>query len=71
MLYNKKGIQKFYAKVMNKTERYSGFVAESEAKYDSKTSNYYTNPYIKITPDAISDARCGRTCILVLSIYST
>lgn len=71
LLYNKKGIQKFYARVVNKPDRYTGFVSESESKFSSKNSNYYTNPYIKITPRDIADAKCGRTCVLILSIYST
>lgn len=48
-MYNKKGNQRFYAKIVNKPDRYTGTVTESEAKFNSKDSNYYTNPYMKIT----------------------
>lgn len=70
VLYNKKGIQKFYANLANKPNRYSGFVSEGQAKFSSKNSNYYTNPYIKITPNDIQEANCGRTCVLILSVFS-
>lgn len=55
---------------MNKPQRYSGFITEAQAKFNSKTSNYFTNPHIKITPEDISKANCGRTCVLILSVYS-
>lgn len=71
VMYNKKGIQKFYGKIVGRDERYFGAVPEGQAEYNSKSSNYYTNPYIKITPENIAKANCGRTCILVLSVYST
>jgi hypothetical protein len=29
------------------------------------------NPHTKISPKDISDANCGRTCVLVISVYSS
>lgn len=49
LLYNKKGNQKFFAKVVPKPDRYS-FVSEGQSTFSSKNSNYFVNPYIQIKP---------------------
>lgn len=70
VLYNKKGIQKFYGNVVNKPDRYNSVQEEYNAKIDSKNSLSNDNPYIKITSDSIAAGKCGKTCVLVISIYS-
>ena len=69
-LFNRKGIQKFFANIVADSDRYSGFITEGQAKINSKNSNYYTNPYVKVTPEDIKAADCGRTCILIISVYT-
>lgn len=71
MLFNRKGTQRFYANLYVQSERYFGVVTEGKAKFNSKNSDYYTNPYIKITPNDIKLAECGKSCVLVVSIYSS
>lgn len=70
VLYNKKGIQKFYGVVTNKPDRYIGAVTESMGKINSKDSSYYNNPYLKVSTGDIAAGTCGRTCVMVISIYS-
>jgi hypothetical protein len=71
MLYNKRGSQRFFGNIASKSNRYSGVVSEAQATFSSKNSTYYVNPYVKIKPEDISKANCGRSCVLIISVYSS
>jgi hypothetical protein len=46
-------------------------VTEASSNFSSQTSNYYSSPYIQIKGNTIQKAKCGSSCVLVLSVYST
>ncbi len=55
VLMNKKGNQYFYAKIVGNTDRYN-IITETDALINSKNSNYYSNPSVKITSEDITKA---------------
>jgi hypothetical protein len=71
VLFNKKGNQKFIGLITNKWQKYNGEVTEGSSNFTSKTSNYYSNPYIQIKGNTIGKANCGSSCVLVISVYSS
>lgn len=70
VMFNKKGNQKFYANVVSKLDKYSEIVSEIQAKFSSRNSSYYFNPNVKVNSSDIAKAKCGRSCVLVISVYS-
>jgi hypothetical protein len=71
MLFNKKGNQKFYGTIAPKPERYMSIVTEASASFSSRSSPYYIHPYVKIKSEEIAQGKCGRSCVLIISVYST
>lgn len=45
-LFNKKGTQNFFAKVVEKSNRYNTAITEAQATISSRSSNFYTNPSV-------------------------
>lgn len=66
---NKKGIQYFYAKIVSNSEKYN-IITEVDALINSKNSNFYSNPSVQITANDIQNAKCGRNCLVVISVFS-
>jgi hypothetical protein len=71
MLFNKRGNQRFFGNIAMKSERYNGVISEGQATYSSRNSTYYVNPYVRIKPEDMSKANCGRSCVLIISVYSS
>jgi hypothetical protein len=69
-MFNKKGSQKFYANIVSKSDRYSEVVGEVKAMFSSDDSSYFINQNVKVLPSDIAKAKCGRSCMLVISVYS-